>query len=59
VAITVSGTPLAFPMHLPDAPLREYLGDYGTASLAEGIRETYDAFRSLISRGLVSAPDSV
>jgi hypothetical protein len=35
-------------MHLPDEPLREYLGDYGTATLAEGIRETYDAFRALI-----------
>jgi nucleoside-diphosphate-sugar epimerase len=46
--ITVSGDPLAFPMHLPDAPLREYLGDYGTETLAEGIRETYDAFRALI-----------
>ena len=46
--VTVSGEPLAFPMHLPDEPLREYLGDYGTATLAEGIRETYDAFRALI-----------
>jgi nucleoside-diphosphate-sugar epimerase len=46
--VTVSGVPLAFPMHLPDTPLREFLGDYGTATLAEGIRETYDAFRALI-----------
>jgi nucleoside-diphosphate-sugar epimerase len=46
--VTVSGEPLAFPMHLPDEPLREYLGDYGAATLAEGIRETYDAFRALI-----------
>jgi nucleoside-diphosphate-sugar epimerase len=58
-AITSSGHPLAFPMHLPDAPLREFLGDYGAATLAEGIRDTYDAFRSLISRGLLAAPDSV
>jgi nucleoside-diphosphate-sugar epimerase len=57
--ITSSGQALAFPMHLPDAPLREFLGDYGAATLAEGIRETYDAFRSLISRGLLAAPDSV
>ncbi|HKW37008.1 MAG TPA: NAD(P)-dependent oxidoreductase [Burkholderiales bacterium] len=57
--MTVSGQPLAFPMHLPDTPLREFLGDYGAATLAEGIRETYDAFRSLISRGLLAAPDSV
>jgi nucleoside-diphosphate-sugar epimerase len=46
--ITSSGEALAFPMHLPDAPLREYLGDYGTATLAEGIHETYDAFRALL-----------
>jgi nucleoside-diphosphate-sugar epimerase len=46
--VTVSGEPLAFPMHLPDTPLREFLGDYGTATLAEGIRDTYDAFRALI-----------
>jgi len=45
-------------MHLPDTPLREFLGDYGSATLAEGVRETYDAFRSLISRGMMSA-DSV
>jgi nucleoside-diphosphate-sugar epimerase len=46
--VTSSGQALAFPMHLPDAPLREFLGDYGTATLAEGIRETYDAFRALL-----------
>ena len=57
--ITSSGDALAFPMHLPDAPLREYLGDYGTATLAEGIRETYDAFRGLISSGQLAAQDSV
>ena len=55
--ITSSGEALAFPMHLPDEPLREFLGDYGRASLAEGIRETYDAFRSLLSRGLIAAPE--
>ncbi len=58
-AITVSGNALAFPMHLPDQPLRDFLGDYGAATLAEGIRETYDTFRSLISRGLLAASDSV
>jgi hypothetical protein len=57
--ITSSGDELAFPMHLPDTPLRQFLGDYGTASLAEGIRETYDAFCRLISRGQLAAPDSV
>jgi nucleoside-diphosphate-sugar epimerase len=57
--VSASGQPLAFPMHLPDTPLREFLGDYGATTLAEGIRETYEAFRSLISRGLLAAPDSV
>jgi len=55
--ITSSGKPLAFPMHLPDEPLRAFLGDYGSATLAEGIRETYDAFRSLIARGALGAPE--
>jgi nucleoside-diphosphate-sugar epimerase len=46
--VSSSGQALAFPMHLPDTPLRDFLGDYGAVSLAEGIRETYDAFRALI-----------
>jgi nucleoside-diphosphate-sugar epimerase len=57
-AITSSGKPLAFPMHLPDEPLRAQLGNYGNVPLAEGIRETYEAFQSLIRRGLVSMPES-
>jgi len=56
-AITSSGQALAFPMHLPDEPLRAQLGDYGNMPLAEGIRETYEAFQSLIRRGLVSMPE--
>jgi nucleoside-diphosphate-sugar epimerase len=52
--ITSSGDALAFPMHLPDTPLREYLGDYGTATLAEGIRETYDAFRALLQASKIA-----
>src|SRR5215510_10347773 len=52
--ITSSGGALAFPMHLPDTPLREFLGDYGTASLAEGIRDTYDAFRALIKASKIA-----
>ena len=58
-AITVSGSPLAFPMHLPDEPLRAYLGDYGSMPLDEGIRETYDDFHSLLARGLLAAPETV
>jgi len=57
-AISSSGQPLAFPMHLPDEPLRAYLGDYGSMPLDEGIRETYETFRSLIRRGLLSMPEA-
>ncbi|HEX4798491.1 MAG TPA: NAD(P)-dependent oxidoreductase [Burkholderiales bacterium] len=57
-AVTSSGQPLAFPMHLPDDPLRGYLGDYGNVPLAEGIRETYEAFRSLIRRGMLRMPEA-
>jgi nucleoside-diphosphate-sugar epimerase len=57
-AITSSGQPLAFPMHLPDQPLRDCLGDYGSMPLAEGIRETYEAFRSLIGRGTLAMPEA-
>jgi len=52
--VTVSGEALAFPMHLPDTPLREFLGDCGTVTLAEGIRETYDAFRALLQASKIS-----
>jgi nucleoside-diphosphate-sugar epimerase len=58
-AISSSGQPLAFPMHLPDEPLRAYLGDYGSMPLDEGIRETYQTFRSLIARGVLAARESV
>ncbi len=54
-SLTCSGAPLAFPMHLPDTALRDYLGDYGEVPLAEGIRETHAAFRSLLERGLIDA----
>ena len=57
-AITSSGQPLAFPMHLPDQPLRDCLGDYGSMPLAEGIHETYQAFRTLIGRGTLAMPEA-
>jgi nucleoside-diphosphate-sugar epimerase len=57
--VTSSGQALAFPMYLPDEPLRAYLGDYGSMPLEEGIRETYEAFRSLVARGVLAAPESV
>ncbi len=56
--IASSGEALAFPMHLPDTPLRDYLGDYGQMPLVDGIRSTYTAFRALLERGLVTAPEA-
>jgi len=44
-------------MHLPDEPLRAYLGDYGSMPLDEGIRETYETFRSLIARACSPRPN--
>jgi hypothetical protein len=57
-SIACTGQPLAFPMHLPDTPLRDFIGAYGTMPLADGIRETFGAFKSLLARGLVSAPST-
>jgi nucleoside-diphosphate-sugar epimerase len=53
--ISISGDTLPFPMDLSDAPLREYLGDYGSVPLEAGIRGTFDAFRALLARGQLTA----
>lgn len=53
-AITWSGSALPFPMALSDAPVRAALGNYGSVPLADGIRGTYDAFRDLLGRGLLT-----
>jgi nucleoside-diphosphate-sugar epimerase len=55
-ALVCAGKALALPMHIPDTPLRAYLGDYGEMPLAEGIRRTFEDFQSLLKRGLLSAP---
>lgn len=53
--ITFSGSALPFPMDLSDAPVRKYLGDYGSVPLEAGIRGTYDAFKRLLGEGLIKA----
>ena len=53
--VTMSGDELPFPADLSDAPIQDYLGDYGLVPLEEGVRETYAAFQDLLSRGLLSA----
>ena len=50
-----SGDALPFPMNLSDEPVRAYLGNYGSVPLEAGIQSTYEAFRSLLQRGLLSA----
>jgi len=56
--VSSSGDALPFPMDLSDEPVRAYLGNYGKVPLEPGIRATYEAFRSLLSQGLIKA-DSV
>jgi len=53
--VSWSGDALPFPMNLSDEPVRGYLGNYGTVPLEAGIKSTYDAFRSLLQRGQLSA----
>ena len=53
--ITMTGEELPFPADLSDAPIQDYLGDYGVVPLEEGMRETYAAFQNLLARGLLSA----
>jgi len=53
--VSWSGDDLPFPMNLSDEPVRGYLGNYGTVPLEAGIKSTYDAFRSLLQRGQLSA----
>ena len=53
-----TGAALPFPMDLSDEPVRTYLGDYGSVPLESGIRATYEAFQSLLARGLIG-PEGV
>ena len=57
-ALSMDGAGLPFPADLSDAPIRNYLGDYGPVPLADGIRATYDAFKALLDRGSLQ-PDLV
>jgi len=54
-AVTCSGDALPFPMDLADEPVRAHLGDYGSVPIEEGIRGTYEAFKVLLSKGLLKA----
>jgi nucleoside-diphosphate-sugar epimerase len=53
--LQASGDWLPFPMELSDLPVRHFLGDYGKVALEDGIRFTYDQFKTLLAKGLLSA----
>ena len=58
VNLGVSGDALPFPADLSDAPIRDYLGDYGSVPLDAGIEGTFAAFQDLLAKGQLS-PDSI
>jgi len=53
--IEVAGQPIGFPMDRSDDPLRECVGNYGSVSLEEGIRDAYETFKRLLAAGKISA----
>ena len=53
--LTSSGAPLPFPADLSDAPVRAFLGASAPVSLADGVGETFRAFRALLQSGKLSA----
>jgi nucleoside-diphosphate-sugar epimerase len=53
--IEIAGNALPFPMALSDKPVRAFLGDYGSISIEDGIRETHTAFSALLGKKLISA----
>jgi nucleoside-diphosphate-sugar epimerase len=53
--IDIAGDALPFPMALSDQPVRAFLGDYGSISMEEGIRQTHEVFGALLAKGLIRA----
>ena len=58
VNLGASGDALPFPAALCDAPIRDYLGDYGSVPLDAGITGTFAAFKDLLATGQLS-PDGI
>ena len=52
--INITGKILPFPFDLSDAPLRDYLGNYSTVNLEQGINDTFNTFKDLLFRGKIS-----
>ena len=53
--IIIEGKAMQFPFNASDEPLRQYIGNYEQVNLENGIQETFDSFKSLLSKGLVSS----
>jgi nucleoside-diphosphate-sugar epimerase len=53
--VSWSGAALPFPMDLSDEPVRAYLGNYGSVPLETGIKATYEAFQTLLAKGVIKA----
>ncbi len=47
--------PCPFPWRSRISRYVAILGDYGSIAIEDGIRQTYEVFRSLLAKGLVSA----
>jgi nucleoside-diphosphate-sugar epimerase len=55
--VDLAGAELPFPAALADGPIRAHLGEFGQMPLADGIRETFEAFRRLLAAGQIE-PDA-
>ena len=53
--IIIEGKAMQFPFETSDKPLREYIGNYEQVNLENGIQETFDSFKSLLSKGMISS----
>ena len=53
--IIIEGKAMQFPFNASDEPLRQYIGNYEQVNLEYGIQETFDSFKSLLSKGMISS----
>ena len=53
--IIIEGKAIQFPFEASDEPLREYIGNYEQVNLENGIQETFNSFKSLLSKDMISS----
>jgi nucleoside-diphosphate-sugar epimerase len=53
--VDAAGNELPFPTEFDDRPLRKLIGDWPATPLDRGVEQSINAFRDLLSRGLVRA----